>query len=111
MFVTTTNDIEGFRVIHYMGVARGITVRSRSLYDSIGAMVRKVIGGDAALPAELAERARQQAYDRMVDACHAASAPTAVVATCAMTVTWRSLGGRHRGARLRHGGRGRSRPE
>lgn len=30
-FVTTAFGFEGFRILHYLGVVRGITVRSRSI--------------------------------------------------------------------------------
>ena len=37
MLVTTTNEIEGHRVTKYLGLVRGITVRSRSVLGNIGA--------------------------------------------------------------------------
>jgi len=44
--VTTTNDIAGQRVVRYLGVVRGITVRSRSIVGNIGAMIQALFGGN-----------------------------------------------------------------
>ena len=65
MFVTTTNDVAGYRVARYLGVVRGITVRSRSVVGNLGAMLQSVFGGHISIYTELAERAREEAFDRM----------------------------------------------
>ena len=45
MFVTTTNDVTGYRIVRYLGVVRGITVRSRSVIGNLGAMHAFVVHG------------------------------------------------------------------
>jgi uncharacterized protein YbjQ (UPF0145 family) len=65
VFVTTTNDITGYRIVRYLGMVRGVTVRSRSIVGNIGAMVQSLFGGHISLYTELAERSREEAYDRM----------------------------------------------
>lgn len=65
MFVTTTNDITGYRVVRYLGVVRGVTVRSRSVVGNFGAMLQSLFGGHISIYTELAERAREEAFDRM----------------------------------------------
>ena len=65
MFVTTTNDITGYRVVRYLGVVRGITVRSRSVVGNFGAALQSLFGGHISIYTELAERAREEAFDRM----------------------------------------------
>ncbi len=72
MIVTTTNEVAGYRVIRHLGVVRGITVRSRSLFGTIGAGIQTLFGGNISLYAELAERARAEAFELMVE--HARSA-------------------------------------
>jgi uncharacterized protein YbjQ (UPF0145 family) len=66
MIVTTTNDIVGQRVVRYLGLVRGITVRSRSVLGNIGAGFQSIFGGNITIYTDLAEKAREQAYELMV---------------------------------------------
>ncbi|WP_293912057.1 YbjQ family protein [Deinococcus sp.] len=66
LIVTTTNDLEGFRVARHLGMVRGLTVRSRSVLGQIGASLQTILGGNITLYSELAEKARQEAYELMV---------------------------------------------
>jgi uncharacterized protein YbjQ (UPF0145 family) len=68
--VTTTFEIPGYRVVRSLGVIRGVVVRSRSVVGSIGASLQTLVGGDISLFTDLCERAREDAYERMVE--HAA---------------------------------------
>jgi len=70
MLVTTTNDIEGYRITQYLGLVRGLTVRSRSVIGNIGAGIQSLFGGNISIYTELAEKAREEAYELMVQ--HAA---------------------------------------
>jgi uncharacterized protein YbjQ (UPF0145 family) len=72
MIVTTTNDIAGYRITRHLGVVRGITVRSRSVIGNIGAGIQSLFGGNITIYTELAEKAREEAFNLMVE--HAASA-------------------------------------
>jgi uncharacterized protein YbjQ (UPF0145 family) len=65
MLVTTTNDLLGYRVVRYLGVVRGITVRSRNVFGTIGASLQSLFGGNISLYTGLAERAREEAYELM----------------------------------------------
>jgi uncharacterized protein YbjQ (UPF0145 family) len=65
MIVVTTNDIAGYRVVRYLGVVRGITVRSRSIVGNIGASIQSLFGGNISLYTSLCERARGDAYELM----------------------------------------------
>ena len=65
MLVTTTNELTGYRVIRYLGVVRGITVRSRNVFGTIGASLQSLFGGNISLYTGLAERAREEAYELM----------------------------------------------
>ena len=72
MIVTTTNDIAGYRIVRHLGVVRGLTVRSRSVIGNIGAGIQSLFGGNITIYTELAERAREEAFNLMVE--HASSA-------------------------------------
>ncbi|AMN42635.1 YbjQ family protein [Rhodoplanes sp. Z2-YC6860] len=72
MIVTTTNDVAGYRITRHLGVVRGITVRSRSVIGNIGAGIQSLFGGNISIYTSLAEKAREEAFNLMVE--HAASA-------------------------------------
>lgn len=63
---TTTFELPGYRVVRSLGVVRGVVVRSRSVFGTIGAGLQTLMGGNISLFTELAERTRQQAFDTML---------------------------------------------
>jgi len=63
---TTTFDLEGFRVKRNLGVVRGIVVRSRSVFGTIGGMLHTIIGGNITLFTELCEKTRGEAFDMLL---------------------------------------------
>jgi uncharacterized protein YbjQ (UPF0145 family) len=67
MIVTTTNDLPGYRVIQHLGLVRGVTVRSRSVIGNLGASIQSIFGGNITIFTRLAEHARQEAYDLLVE--------------------------------------------
>jgi uncharacterized protein YbjQ (UPF0145 family) len=46
---------------------RGIVVRSRSVVGSIGAGIQSIFGGNITLYEELCEKAREQAFERLLE--------------------------------------------
>jgi uncharacterized protein YbjQ (UPF0145 family) len=64
-FVTTTNELPGYRVSRTLGLVRGVTVRSRSIVGTVGASIQSLFGGNITLWSQLCEHARQEAYDLM----------------------------------------------
>ena len=64
--VVTANDINGYKVVKYLGLVRGVTVRSRNLVTNFGAMIQSLFGGNLSLYTELCENARQEAYELMI---------------------------------------------
>ena len=64
--VTTTFDLPGFAVVQNLGVVRGIIVRSRSLVGNIGAGFQQLFGGNISIYTQLCERARNDAYEIMI---------------------------------------------
>ncbi|HRY07382.1 MAG TPA: YbjQ family protein [Hyphomicrobiaceae bacterium] len=66
MIVVTTNDLPGYRIVRHLGVARGLSVRSRSVIGNIGAAIQILFGGNITLYTKLAEQARQEAFDLLI---------------------------------------------
>ena len=66
MIVTTANDLAGYRITVHLGLVRGITVRSRSVIGNVGGAIQSIFGGNLSIYTDLAEHARQEAYDLMV---------------------------------------------
>jgi len=62
---TTTFTIEGYKVVKQLGVVRGITVRSRSIFGTIGAGIQTIFGGNITLFTELCEQTRADAFEMM----------------------------------------------
>jgi uncharacterized protein YbjQ (UPF0145 family) len=63
--VTTAFELPGYRITRNLGVVRGIVVRSRSVFGSIGARLQTIVGGDITLYTELCEKTREDAFQRM----------------------------------------------
>ncbi len=68
--ITTALELPGFRIVRNFGVVRGIVVRSRSVFGTIGASLQTIIGGDISLFTNLCEKTREDAFLRM--SAHAA---------------------------------------
>ena len=66
MIVTTGNDVAGHSITNYLGLVRGIVVRSRSIFGTVGAGLQTIVGGNITLLTELCEKTRSQAFDLMV---------------------------------------------
>ena len=63
---TTTFELDGYKVSKQLGVVRGIVVRSRSVFGTIGGMLHTLVGGNITLFTELCEKTRVEAFDMMV---------------------------------------------
>jgi uncharacterized protein YbjQ (UPF0145 family) len=68
--VTTQFELDGFRVVKTLGVVRGIVVRSRSIFGTIGASLQTILGGNITLLTQLCEKTRNDAFNLMLE--HAA---------------------------------------
>jgi uncharacterized protein YbjQ (UPF0145 family) len=64
--VTTQFELDGYRVTRSLGVVRGIVVRSRSIFGTIGAGLQTLVGGNITLLTNLCEKTRQEAFDLML---------------------------------------------
>ena len=63
---TTAFTIEGYRITQNKGVVRGIIVRSRSIFGTIGGSLQTLVGGNITLFTNLCERTRNDAFEQML---------------------------------------------
>jgi uncharacterized protein YbjQ (UPF0145 family) len=63
---STTFEIPGHRIVKNLGIVRGIVVRSRSVFGTIGASLQTMVGGDITMFTELCEKTREDAFERML---------------------------------------------
>lgn len=63
---TTAFTLDGYQITRTLGVVRGVTVRSRSVFGTIGASLQTLVGGDITLFSELCEKTRADAFALML---------------------------------------------
>lgn len=64
-FTTTAFELPGYRIVRNLGVVRGIVVRSRNVFATIGAGLQTLVGGDITLFTQLCEKTRQDSFAMM----------------------------------------------
>lgn len=64
--VTTAFDLPGYRVVKTFGLVRGVTVRSRSIFGTIGASLETLVGGNITLFEDMCEKTREEALEVMM---------------------------------------------
>ncbi|WP_040547029.1 YbjQ family protein [Pedosphaera parvula] len=64
--VTTTFDFDGYKIVEYKGLVRGIIVRAPTIAQGIVGGLKNIIGGRIGAYTEMCEQARQQAYDSLL---------------------------------------------
>lgn len=74
LVVTTGNEIVGTRIHEYLGVVRGIVVRSPSIGQGLVGAFRSIAGGNIKEFTEVCEIARQEAYLKMLEHAQALGA-------------------------------------
>ena len=67
MIATTGNDVAGRQIVKYLGIVRGIVVRSPSIAQGFLGGLKQIVGGNIEAYAEVCETAREEAYQRMVE--------------------------------------------
>lgn len=67
MIITTGNDVAGHVIVNYLGLVRGIVVRSIGVSRGLIGSLRSIGGGNIPEYVAVCEEARQQAYDLMVE--------------------------------------------
>jgi uncharacterized protein YbjQ (UPF0145 family) len=64
--ITTAFELDGYKIVKNLGVIRGITVRSRNVFATIGASFQTLVGGNITLFTQLCEKTRNEAFELMV---------------------------------------------
>lgn len=64
--VTSAFTLPGMQIVRNLGIVRGIVVRSRSIVGNIGASLQTIVGGNITLYTDLAEKTREDAFNRML---------------------------------------------
>lgn len=64
--ITTTFELPNKKVVKNLGLVRGITVRSRSIFGAIGGSLQTIVGGNITLFTSLCERTRKDSFELMV---------------------------------------------
>ncbi len=64
--VTTAFTLDGYKITKNLGLVRGIVVRSRSIFGTIGASLQTIVGGNITLLTDLCEKTRRDAFERMI---------------------------------------------
>jgi len=65
-FTTTAFTFDGYRVSRNLGVVRGIMVRSRSIFGTMGGSLQTLFGGNISLFTSLCEKTRNDAFELMI---------------------------------------------
>lgn len=63
---TTTFELDGYNITKQLGVVRGITVRSRSVFGTIGGSLQTLFGGNITMFTQLCEKSREEAFEMMM---------------------------------------------
>lgn len=64
--VTTAFELPNYRILQNLGVVRGIVVRSRNIFATIGASLQTVVGGNITVWTRMCEQTRSDAFDIMI---------------------------------------------
>ncbi len=67
ILITTSTNLEGYKITQQLGLVRGITVRSRSAIGNIAGGFMTLFGGRSAIFTQLCEKAREEAFQLMIE--------------------------------------------
>ena len=67
MLLTTTDTIEGKKIVKTLGLVRGNTIRARHIGNDIMAGLKNIVGGEISNYTKMMAESREQALDRMVE--------------------------------------------
>lgn len=63
---STSFELDGYQISRNLGVVRGIIVRSRSIFGTIGAGLQTLVGGNISLLTDLCEKTRADSFNLML---------------------------------------------
>jgi uncharacterized protein YbjQ (UPF0145 family) len=66
ILITTSTNLEGYKITKQLGLVRGITVRSRSIIGNMAGGFMTIFGGRSAIFTELCENAREEALQLLI---------------------------------------------
>lgn len=78
--ITTALEVPGYRIVRNYGVVRGIVVRSRNVFATIGAGLQTLVGGNITLLTDLCEKTRRDAFAQMAQHASALGANAIIAA-------------------------------
>ena len=64
--ITTSIELDGYRIVRNLGVVRGITVRSRSVFGNLAGGLQTLFGGQISIYIDLCEKTREEAFQLML---------------------------------------------
>lgn len=64
--VTTNIELPGYKIVQSLGMVRGITVRSRSIFGNIAGGFQTLVGGKISIYTTLCEKTREEAFQQML---------------------------------------------
>jgi uncharacterized protein YbjQ (UPF0145 family) len=64
--ITTTFELPSKKIVKNIGLVKGITVRSRSIFGTIGGSLHTIIGGNITLFTNLCETTRNESFELMI---------------------------------------------
>jgi uncharacterized protein YbjQ (UPF0145 family) len=67
MIMSTTETIEGKKIVKHLGLVKGNTIRARHIGRDIMASLRNVVGGEITDYTKMMAESREQALDRMIE--------------------------------------------
>jgi len=84
MLLSTTDNIEGRKIVKHIGLVKGNTIRARHIGRDIMAIIRHIVGGEISDYTKMMAESREQALDRMIEDAQNLGA-NAVVRVCFTT--------------------------
>ena len=66
MIITTMNDLPGYEIEEVYGEVFGLTVRSRNVGSTLGAVLKSLVGGELKGMTKMLAAGRQNATERLV---------------------------------------------
>src|SRR5258705_9305390 len=79
--VTTAFKLPNYRIVQNLGVVRGIVVRSRNVFATLGATMQTIVGGNITVWSRLCEQTRVDAFEIMIQHATEVGANAGIEAT------------------------------
>ncbi|HCU5991475.1 TPA: YbjQ family protein [Legionella pneumophila] len=67
MMITTGNSFEGKVIKQYLGIVRGIVVRSPTISQGLMGGLKSIVGGKIGAYSQMCEHAREEAFQLMIE--------------------------------------------